>query len=110
MVNLYNVLGVARDADATEIKLAFRKLAKAHHPDLHAGDVLAVKRFQTIICAYETLRKPDARTAYDAACALERARARRRLKSAVGAMAASFLLTVTSGLAIAGWMRIEGLI
>ena len=110
MVNLYHVLGVARDADATEIKLAFRKLAKTHHPDLHAGDVVFVERFQTINCAYEILRKPNARAAYDAACALERAHARRRLKSAVVAMAASFLMTVTSGLAIAGWLRIEGLI
>jgi DnaJ-class molecular chaperone len=110
MVNLYNVLGVARDADASEIKLAFRKLAKVHHPDLHAGDAFFVERFQTINCAYEVLRKPDARAAYDAACAVERAQARRRLKSAVLATAASFLVTVTSGLAIAGWMRIEGLI
>jgi DnaJ-class molecular chaperone len=110
MVNLYNVLGVARDADASEIKLAFRKLAKVHHPDLHAGDAFFVECFQTINCAYEVLRKPDARAAYDAACAVERAQARRRLKSAVLATAASFLVTVTSGLAIAGWMRIEGLI
>ena len=110
MVNLYNVLGLAHDADGTEIKVAFRKLAKVHHPDLHAGDKRAVQRFQTINCAYQILRQPTARAAYDAACAVQRSQARRRMKSAAVAMAASFMLTVTSGLAVAGWMRIEGIL
>jgi DnaJ-class molecular chaperone len=110
MVNLYNVLGVAHDADGAEIKVAFRKLAKVHHPDLHAGDKSAVQRFQAINCAYEILRQPATRAAYDAACAFQRSQARRRMQSAAVAMAASFMLTVTSGLAVAGWMRIEGIL
>ena|SRR5215510_4551431 len=110
MVNFYKVLGVSSAADGAEIKLAFRRLAKVHHPDLHAGDKLAEQRFQTINGAYAVLSKPKARAAYDAACALERFEARRRMRSAAVAMAASFLLTVTSGLALAGWMRIEGII
>lgn len=110
MVNLYKVLGVARNADGAEIKVAFRKLAKVHHPDLHGGDKAAEQRFQLINCAYDVLKKPDARAAYDAALAFARARARRQMRSAAVAMAASFLLTVTSGLVLAGWMRIEGLI
>jgi DnaJ-class molecular chaperone len=110
MVDLYTVLGVSADADGAQIKLAFRALAKVHHPDLHAGDKLAERRFQTINGAYAVLSKPKVRAAYDAARALQRSEARRRIKSAAVAMAASFLLTVTSGLALAGWMRIEGII
>jgi DnaJ-class molecular chaperone len=110
MVNLYKVLGVSRDADGAGIKIAFRTLAKVHHPDLHGGNKLAERRFQTITSAYDVLSKPARREAYDAACAYERAAARRRMKSAAVAMAASFLLTVTSGFAFAGWMRIEGII
>jgi len=110
MVNLYKVLGVSRDADGAAIKVAFRTLAKVHHPDLHGGDKLAERRFQTITSAYEVLSRPSRREAYDAARARERVRARQRMKSAAVAMAASFLLTVTSGLALAGWMRIEGII
>jgi len=110
MVNFYKVLGVSPAADGAEIKLAFRRLAKVHHPDLHAGDKLAEQRFQTINGAYAVLSKPKARAAYDAVRAFERSEARRRMRSAAVAMAASFLLTVTSGLALAGWMRIEGII
>jgi DnaJ-class molecular chaperone len=110
MVNLYKVLGVSRNADGAAIKIAFRSLAKVHHPDLHGGDKLAERRYQTITGAYDVLSKPSRRAAYDAACACERAETRRRMKSATVAMAASFLLTVTSGLALAGWMRIEGII
>jgi DnaJ-class molecular chaperone len=110
MLNLYKVLGVDRNADGAEIKVAFRKLAKVHHPDLHAGDKCAEQRFQMINCAYDILKKPEARAAYDATCARKRAQARRQVKCAAFAMAASFLLTVTSGLMVAGWMRIEGII
>ena len=110
MVNLYKVLGVSRHADGAAIKIAFRALAKVHHPDLHGGDKLAEQRFQTINSAYEVLSRPSRREAYDAARARERVRARQRMKSAAVAMAASFLLTVSSGLALAGWMRIEGII
>jgi DnaJ-class molecular chaperone len=110
MVDFYKVLGVSADADGAQIKLAFRALAKVHHPDLHGGDKLAERRFQTINGAYAVLSKPNARAAYDAVRTLQRFEVRRRIKNAAVAMAASFLLTVTSGLALAGWMRIEGII
>jgi DnaJ-class molecular chaperone len=103
MANLYEVLGVGRNAGAAEIKIAFRALAKAHHPDLHGRRVLAEQRFKVINGAYEVLRDPAARAAYDAICALERGEDRRRMRGAALAMAASFVLTVTSGLLVAGW-------
>src|SRR5262245_64485336 len=93
MVNLYEVLGVARDADDAAIKVAFRKLAKVHHPDVHGGDKFAERRFQMINCAYDVLKKPDARAAYDADCAWQPRRTRQRLRIAAVAMAASFRLT-----------------
>ncbi len=109
MSNLYAVLGVGHGADAAQIKTAFRALAKGCHPDVSA-DAGAQQRFTRINLAYEVLGDASARAAYDAACAEERARARRRLRSAAATMAATFMLTVTSGLLAAAWMRVEGLL
>lgn len=61
----YAVLGVARDADADAIKKAYRKLARKYHPDVSkAAD--ADERFKEVGEAYETLKDPDKRAAYDA--------------------------------------------
>jgi curved DNA-binding protein CbpA len=107
MPNLYEVLGVGRDADRAEIKIAFRSRAKAYHPDLPTGDA---ERFKAINHAYNILSKPDARLVYDAACGLESARKRRQTRTAAVIMATSFTLTVSMGLLIAGWLRIEGIL
>lgn len=58
---LYNVLGVAKDADETEIKKAFRKLALKNHPD-KGGDI---EKFKEISAAAEILSDPDKRKLYD---------------------------------------------
>jgi molecular chaperone DnaJ len=79
-------------------------LAKGCHPDLHGGSERAERRFKEVCSAYETLASPGARAAYDAECAQERARARRRLWGAATTMAASFALTVGSGIFVAGWL------
>ena len=104
MTNLYSALGVARSADEATLKAAYRRLAKASHPDLHAGDARAEQRFKQISVAYETLGNPDARAAYDDACAAERRQARRELCSAAATMSASFVLTVTWGFFAAKWL------
>lgn len=57
----YDTLGVARTATPEEIKTAYRKLAKQHHPDL-GGDIT---KFQSISEAYETLSDPDKKSHYD---------------------------------------------
>src|SRR5262245_3812245 len=49
MANLYEVLGVGRNAEFAEIKIAFHKGAKVYHPDLHTGDV---ERFKALNDAY----------------------------------------------------------
>lgn len=65
MADHYETLGVARTATAEQIKSAFRKLAKEHHPDKHPGDETAKARFQEINSAYQELSDPDKRAAYD---------------------------------------------
>lgn len=60
----YEVLGVARRAEEQEIKSAFRKLAKECHPDCNPGDG-ASERFREINEAYEALKDPQRRAAYD---------------------------------------------
>ncbi|MBJ7353395.1 MAG: molecular chaperone DnaJ [Thermoleophilaceae bacterium] len=60
----YEVLGVARDADETEIKKAFRKLARTHHPDVNDSPE-AEAEFKEIAAAYEVLSDQGRRATYD---------------------------------------------
>jgi len=64
--DLYTVLGVAKSASADDIRSAFRKLAKKHHPDLNPGNKVAEERFKTISAANEILSDPEQRKKYDA--------------------------------------------
>ena len=66
MKDPYEVLGVAKTASEAEIKKAFRTLAKKHHPDKHAGDAAAQKRFQEISGAYDILGDKEKRAQFDA--------------------------------------------
>ncbi|HYF24774.1 MAG TPA: molecular chaperone DnaJ [Baekduia sp.] len=61
----YEVLGVARDADAAQVKKAFRKLARELHPDVNKHDPDAEERFKEAAEAYEILSDPDRRATYD---------------------------------------------
>ena len=62
----YKILGVPKTASEAEIKKAFRALAKKHHPDKHAGDATAQKRFQEISGAYDILGDKEKRAQFDA--------------------------------------------
>ena len=61
----YGILGLARDADEGEIKIAYRKLALQNHPDTNRDDPLAEDRFKEINEAYEVLSHRDKRYQYD---------------------------------------------
>jgi DnaJ-class molecular chaperone len=61
----YEVLGVGRDASETEMKRAFRKLARELHPDVNAHDPEAEEKFKAAAEAYEVLADPERRAAYD---------------------------------------------
>jgi curved DNA-binding protein len=65
MADFYEVLGVPRTADQDEIQRAYRKLARAHHPDVNK-DPGAEARFKEISEAYAVLSDPDTRRRYDA--------------------------------------------
>jgi molecular chaperone DnaJ len=64
--SLYDVLGVAKNASAEEIKKAYRKLAREHHPDRNPGDAAAEAKFKEVQAAYDVLRDPEERKQYDA--------------------------------------------
>ena len=61
----YEILGVPRDATEKEIKSAYRKLARKHHPDVNPDDPEAETRFKDIGEAYEVLKDPEKRAKYD---------------------------------------------
>src|SRR5689334_15919592 len=63
--DLYEVLGVPRDADQTQIKKAFRKLARELHPDVNKHDPEAEEKFKEAAEAYEVLTDEERRAVYD---------------------------------------------
>jgi molecular chaperone DnaJ len=65
MDDLYAVLGVRPDATEEEIKRAYRKKAREHHPDATGGDAASEETFKEVSFAYEVLRDPERRARYD---------------------------------------------
>ncbi len=65
MADFYETLGVERTAADDEIKKAYRKLAMTYHPDRNGGSREAEERFKEITEAYDVLRDPNKRAAYD---------------------------------------------
>ena len=61
----YEVLGVSKTASDSEIKSAYRKLAKKYHPDMNPGDKEAEAKFKEVNEAYEVLSDKDKRARYD---------------------------------------------
>src|SRR5207244_12484627 len=61
----YELLGVKPNASADEIRKAYRKLAKEHHPDLNPGKPAAEARFKAVTAANDILSDPDKRARYD---------------------------------------------
>ncbi|MEA3247216.1 MAG: DnaJ domain-containing protein, partial [Gemmatimonadota bacterium] len=65
MADFYATLGVGRDATDDDIKKAYRRLATQYHPDRNGGSKEAEEKFKEIIEAYDVLRDPQKRAAYD---------------------------------------------
>jgi molecular chaperone DnaJ len=63
--NLYDILGVGRDASDKEIDKAYRRLARRYHPDVNPGDKQAEEHFKKIAAAHEVLSSPEKRKLYD---------------------------------------------
>ncbi|MGB2016749.1 MAG: DnaJ domain-containing protein, partial [Candidatus Puniceispirillum sp.] len=63
--DFYEVLGVSKDADEKALKSAYRKLAMENHPDRNPDDEAAADRFREASEAYEVLKDPQKRAAYD---------------------------------------------
>ena len=63
--DFYAVLGVKKDADAAEIKKAYRKLARENHPDSNPGNEAKADRFKEVAEAYDVIGDPDKRKKYD---------------------------------------------
>jgi molecular chaperone DnaJ len=64
-MDLYIILGLEHGATESEIKRAYRRLARRYHPDINPGDRTAEARFRQILEAYETLMDPERRSRYD---------------------------------------------
>ena len=65
--NYYLILGVSQNASLTEIKLAFRRLARQYHPDLNPGDSVSAEKFKQMSQAYDVLSDNSKRRRYDRA-------------------------------------------
>ena len=66
VADYYETLGVPRGASEKEIKAAFRRLARQHHPDVNQGDAKAEARFKEVSEAHAVLSDPEKRKLYDA--------------------------------------------
>jgi molecular chaperone DnaJ len=108
MRNYYEVLGVAPGADDGDIKGAFHSLAKSFHPDVNDGSALAERRFKEISQAYDTLRDPKTRAAYELGLVHQRKNARRRIgMAAMTGFATSMFSTIVISLVMI-WFLTDG--
>jgi len=71
MTTLFEVLGVPPDATDEAVRTAFRRAAKACHPDLNLGDPAAAQKLRQIVAAYKSLKTSEQRTAYNRYLATE---------------------------------------
>src|SRR5882757_10786310 len=64
-LDYYKTLGIARDASEEDIRKAYRRLARKHHPDLNPGDKSSEDKFKTVQEAYDVLSDDKKRSFYD---------------------------------------------
>jgi curved DNA-binding protein CbpA len=83
MKNFYDLLGARPDDDAETLRKAYRKAAKASHPDHHGGDQDAAAQFRQILETYNILRDAEQRAAYNRFLEFQREPLRAKLKRAI---------------------------
>ena len=93
MKTVYDVLGVAPDADDRAIGTAFRNCAKAYHPDISGGDQSAEEQFKLITAAHALVKSPERRAAYDEHLRLRRQQMRRQRKITIVGCAVSAVIS-----------------
>jgi hypothetical protein len=85
----YKILGVPQSAGEETIKAAFHRAAKAYHPDLNAGDPAAEQKLRLALAAYDILKSPERRAAYDLQVRAHRRAMGRRVAASGGVGLAS---------------------
>lgn len=93
MKTVYDILGVAADADDRTIGMAFRKIAKRYHPDVVGGDHAAEEQFKRITAAHALIKCPQRRAAYDQQLRLIRQQIRRQRKITITGCAISAVIS-----------------
>jgi curved DNA-binding protein CbpA len=93
MKTVYDVLGVAPDADDRAIKAAFRNSAKVYHPDISGGDHSAEEQFKRITAAHSLIKSPERRAAYDRHLRLRRQQTWRQRKVTIAGCAISAVIS-----------------
>ena len=78
-INFYLVLNISPKSDSKEIKKAYMKLARLYHPDRNQGNKLAEKKFQQINSAWDILKDPQKRKAFDDRLLLEQKTAKNQI-------------------------------
>ena len=102
--DFYAELGVEKDATADEIKKAYRKLARANHPDSNPGDTAKHDKFKAVAEAYDVIGDADKRTKYDemrSPTARAASASRRRRRRAAAAAASTSTTCSATGPAVA---------
>jgi curved DNA-binding protein CbpA len=102
MMSPYDILGVPQNASDETIKTAFHRIAKACHPDLNAADPTAEERLRESVAAYQLLKSPEQRAAFDLQLRTHRRKKARRF--AVPALAG---LASASAVAFAVWLSVS---
>lgn len=92
--NLYDVLGVNKDASKDEIKKAYRNLSKKYHPDTKPDDPKAKEKFEEITVAYKILSDERKKARYDATGEIEEHTFNQKLQSYLGQTFMQFVETV----------------
>jgi curved DNA-binding protein CbpA len=95
MKTVYDVLGVAPDADDRAIKTAFRNSAKVYHPDMSGGDPAAEEQLKRITAAHNLIKSPERRAAYDHHLRLRRQQIRRQWKITIAGCTISAIISAS---------------